>query len=95
LTVPASVQINGTSVSIYNIDGTFFATSDICTHSFALLSEGYLEGHMIECPLHGGQFDVRTGKGLCPPIVKDPQTFPVRVVHKEIQVDVTQKAACG
>ncbi|AIP35029.1 naphthalene 1,2-dioxygenase system ferredoxin subunit [Paraburkholderia xenovorans LB400] len=81
-----SVEIGGVNVAIYNVEGRFYATSNICTHEVAFLTEGWLEGKVIECPLHAGQFDVTTGKGLCAPINCDLQTYAVRIVDQDIQV---------
>lgn len=55
-----------------------FATDDICTHEFALLSEGWIDGGTIECPLHGGTFEIRTGKAVAPPCTVDLKTYLVR-----------------
>ncbi len=55
------------------------------THS-ALLHEGYLDGHVIECPLHGGCFDIRNGEGLGAPIIHDLKTYETRVVGEDIQI---------
>ncbi|MGE0146696.1 MAG: non-heme iron oxygenase ferredoxin subunit [Parvibaculaceae bacterium] len=49
-------------IVVYRLDDGFFATDNVCTHEFALLSEGWLENGTIECPLHGAIFDVKTGK---------------------------------
>ena len=81
-------QAGDQPVAIYNVDGTFYATHNICTHQLAHLSDGWLEGCIVECPLHAGQFDVTTGKGLGPPIMCDIRTFPVRVVGDSVQVRV-------
>lgn len=75
-------------VALYNIDGDIFATDNICTHAHALLSEGWLEGDIIECPLHGGRFEAKTGKGRGAPITCDVKTFPVRIQGNAIQVNV-------
>jgi len=91
-----SVEIGGVvqvkagdfDVALYNIDGQFYATDNICTHAQALLSDGWLEGDIIECPLHGGRFEVKTGKGLGAPITCDVRTFPVRIEGDAIQIDV-------
>src|SRR5690606_19642371 len=49
-------------VAVYHLQGgAVCATSDICTHEYARLSEGWLEGGTVVCPLHGGRFDVQTG----------------------------------
>lgn len=82
------VALAGKPICLYNVEGRFYATSNICTHAFTFLSEGYLDGRMIECPLHAGVFDVTTGAGQGPPITCDLETFPVRIVDGEVQVNV-------
>ena len=82
------VIVAGKEVALYNIDGTLYATEDICTHAYAKLSDGWLDNGEIECPLHAGRFDVCTGKALCPPVTDDIKTYPIRVVGDEIQVKV-------
>jgi NAD(P)H-dependent nitrite reductase small subunit len=75
------VQIGKHELAIYRLlGGEVCATDNVCTHGAALLSEGWLtdEG-CIECPLHAGQFDIRTGKGMGPPIDEDIRTYPVKV----------------
>lgn len=84
----ASAKIGEEEIAVYNVDGTFYATSNICTHAFAFLSDGWLDGVEVECPLHAGRFDVTTGKALCPPVEIDLKTYPVRVVGDEVQVRV-------
>jgi naphthalene 1,2-dioxygenase ferredoxin component len=81
--------VGGKEIALYNIDGEFFATSNVCTHAFALLSDGWLDGDVIECPLHGGRFEVKTGKGLGPPIPCDLKTYPTRIVGDDIEIGLT------
>jgi naphthalene 1,2-dioxygenase system ferredoxin subunit len=80
------VEIAERSIALYDVDGNVFATDNICTHAYARLSDGWLDGELIECPLHAARFDVRTGKVLDPPATEDLKTYPVRVVGDEIQV---------
>jgi naphthalene 1,2-dioxygenase system ferredoxin subunit len=80
------VKAGDLEVALYNIEGQLYATHNICTHAHAMLSDGWLDGDVIECPLHGGRFEVKTGKGLGAPITCDPKTFPVRVEGDAIQV---------
>jgi nitrite reductase/ring-hydroxylating ferredoxin subunit len=75
-------------IAIFNVDGELFATDDICSHEEASLSEGELDGHVVECPLHGARFDVRTGKALSLPAVRPVDTFPVRVVDGKVEVEL-------
>jgi naphthalene 1,2-dioxygenase system ferredoxin subunit len=80
------VVIGGRDIALYDLDGEVFATDNICTHAYARLSDGWLDRGEIECPLHAGRFDVRTGKATAPPCTEDLKTLPVRVVGDEIQV---------
>ncbi len=59
--------------------GEIFATDNVCTHGQARLCEGFLEGHEIECPLHQGRFDIRTGRALCAPVTAPIRSYPVRI----------------
>ena len=80
------VEIGDKSIALYNVGGAIHATDNICTHAFALLSDGWLDGDCIECPLHAGRFDVKTGKALGPPVDEDIKVYPVRIVGDDIQV---------
>lgn len=82
----AAREIADVQVALYNVEGTFFATNNVCTHGYALLSDGWLDDAVVECPLHGGQFDVCTGKALCEPAEHALQTYPIRVVDGRIEV---------
>ena len=84
----ARVVAGGEEIAIFNVDGQFFATSDVCSHDEASLSDGELFGHVVECPLHGARFDVRTGKVLSLPAVYPVKNFEVRVVDGQLQVKV-------
>lgn len=82
------VEIEGTPIAIYNLDGEFFATHNVCTHAFALLSDGYVDDGKIECPLHQGIFDIRSGKAEEGPVDEDLQTFPVKVEGDALLVEM-------
>ena len=81
-----AVEVMGLNLALYHVSGRWFCTDNVCTHAFALLTDGWLEEHTIECPLHAGQFDIRTGKGLGPPIDTDLKTFPVRVEGGDVLI---------
>ncbi len=80
--------VNGRHLALANVEGTFFATQDLCTHDGGPLGEGELIDYEIECPRHGGRFDIRTGEVTALPPMFPIKTFPVRVVGDEIQVDL-------
>ena len=85
---PIEVEVDGRQIALYRVEGDVYATDAICTHAHARLAEGFLEGHEIECPLHQGRFDVRTGKALCPPLTEDVCIYSVRVQDGEVLIDV-------
>jgi nitrite reductase/ring-hydroxylating ferredoxin subunit len=80
------VEVGDEPVCLINLDGDFYAISDICTHEEASLSDGEIAGDEIECPLHGGAFDIRTGAPVAFPVVVPVETFSVRVVDEDVQV---------
>jgi nitrite reductase/ring-hydroxylating ferredoxin subunit len=84
----ARIVAGGEEIAIYNVGGEFFATADVCSHDEASLADGELFGHVVECPLHGARFDVRTGKALSLPAVYPVKTFETRVVDGQLQVRV-------
>jgi nitrite reductase/ring-hydroxylating ferredoxin subunit len=73
-------------VAVYLIGGEFYATDNICTHAYACLTDGYLEDGIIECPLHAGRFEVKTGKALGAPVTKDIAVFPVKLEGDDVLV---------
>ena len=83
---PVPCSIGDLEIAVYRVDGTYYATSNICTHAQALLSDGFLDGHLIECPIHGGCFDVRTGKAMTSPVEIDLETFSTRVREGTVEV---------
>jgi len=73
------VSVAGREVALYSVEGSVYATDNICTHGHARLCEGFLEGHEIECPLHQGRFDVRTGAPACAPVTEAIRAYPVKI----------------
>ncbi|SFU09328.1 non-heme iron oxygenase ferredoxin subunit [Paraburkholderia aspalathi] len=82
------VELNGIEIAIYNVDGRFHATSNICTHQKAYLTEGYLDGEFIECPLHQGRFNVVTGDADGAPVTQPVRVFPIVVEGTDVLIDV-------
>lgn len=73
------VSLDGQAVAVYNVDGTFYATQDECTHAGGPLSEGELSDKVVTCPWHASCFDVTDGAVVCKPAIRPLQTFRVRV----------------
>jgi len=75
-------------IAVYNVEGEFFATSDVCTHMVSSLTEdGYLDGCVVECGWHMAKFDVKTGALLMPPGTEPLKTYVVEVSDDEIFVE--------
>ena len=75
-----SVRVETTPpVAVFHADGELYAIDDTCTHQDASLSEGWLEGCLIECPLHAASFDLRTGRPTCLPARRPVRTHRVTV----------------
>jgi naphthalene 1,2-dioxygenase system ferredoxin subunit len=73
------VVVAGRDIALYSAEGEIYASDNICTHGHARLCEGFLEGHEIECPLHQGKFDVRTGQPSCAPVTEAIRIYPVKI----------------
>lgn len=80
------VDVEGTDVAVFKIDGEFYAIEDVCTHDGAEIASGKLEGDEIVCPRHGARFCVKTGAVKAPPAYEDIACFPVKVENGKIQV---------
>ena len=81
-------RIDELDIALFNLDGTFFAIKDVCTHDQAPLSEGELDGDTIVCPWHGACFSVRTGEALSLPATEPVETVPVILQGHEVYVDI-------
>ena len=84
------VDVRNTPVCLINLDGTYYAINDTCTHADASLSDGTIEGDILECPLHGGCFEIRTGQPAAMPVVTPIETYLVRVIDGAVQVALVE-----
>ena len=88
---PLSAKAGGVEVGIYNIDGAIHALEDICPHADALLSQGFVDGEYVECPLHGALFHIPTGKCTKGPADRDLRQFDTMVEAGKIYLRQTPK----
>jgi 3-phenylpropionate/trans-cinnamate dioxygenase ferredoxin subunit len=72
------VEVGNDPVALINLEGEFYALHDMCTHQDASLSDGEVIGDEIECPMHGGAFEIRTGMPANFPVVVPAETFAVK-----------------
>jgi 3-phenylpropionate/trans-cinnamate dioxygenase ferredoxin subunit len=81
------VRIEDQELAVFLVAGSYHVIDDVCTHDGGPIGEGTLEGEIVECPRHGAKFNVRTGAALTMPATSPVNTYPVRVVGDEIQVE--------
>ena len=89
----ARTEIDGRPIAIFNVDGDFYALDDTCSHAEASLSEGDLDVDFcaVECPLHGSQFDLRTGEPLTLPAVEPVASHRVVVEDGVVRVAIAEE----
>ena len=85
---PRAVIAGEKPVAIFRLGEALFALHDLCTHGHARLSDGYVEDGCVECPLHQGLVDIRTGAPKCAPITEPVRAYPVRIHDGSVEVHV-------
>jgi naphthalene 1,2-dioxygenase ferredoxin component len=83
-----SVLVHGHDIALFRVGETVYATDNLCTHGQARLCDGFVEGHEVECPLHQGRFDLRSGVATCEPAVDAVKTYPVRIDAGRVYLSV-------
>ena len=82
------IEIEDLALAVFNVDGEFFVTDDLCTHGPGSLSEGYIDGDVVECNFHNGQFNIRTGEVVSPPCMVPVKAYPVTVIDGRVTIEV-------
>jgi nitrite reductase/ring-hydroxylating ferredoxin subunit len=91
---PLECVVDGLGIiTLFRVGADAFATDSVCTHGAARLCEGFQEGFAIECPLHQGRFDVRTGHCLAPPVTKNLRVYATRLADGHIQVEIPEASS--
>lgn len=90
---PVAAQAGGQPLALFRLGGEVFALRDKCSHGNARLSDGYIEDGCVECPLHQGLFDIRSGAPRSAPCTEPVRSFPVRVVAGRVEVEVADSVA--
>jgi len=90
---PVAKQAGGQPLAVFRLGDDVYALRDKCSHGNARLSDGYVEDGCVECPLHQGLIDIRSGAARSAPITTAVRSFPVRVVAGRVEVDVAELVA--
>jgi 3-phenylpropionate/trans-cinnamate dioxygenase ferredoxin component len=80
------VDVDGVDVAVFNLEGSFYAIEDVCSHDGAEIASGELQGDEIICPRHGARFCVKTGQVKSAPAYEDIACFKVRIENERVQV---------
>ena len=83
-----SVEVAGVAVALFNVNGSYYAIADTCTHAGGSLSEGEMDGTVVTCPLHGATFDVRSGNVLAAPAPTGVSSYQLEVDGNDIKIEV-------
>ena len=83
-----TVDVEGQSIALFNVDGTFYAIDNTCTHKGGPLGEGELNGDIVTCPWHAAEFNVKTGEVTDPPADEGVRSFPVKVEGDDVLVEL-------
>jgi 3-phenylpropionate/trans-cinnamate dioxygenase ferredoxin subunit len=81
-----AIEVGHNRILVCNLEGTFYAIADECTHDSAPISTGRLFKEQVVCPRHGARFNVKTGAVEAPPAIVPVETFEVRLDGDEILV---------
>jgi len=81
------VETGDLSLAVYNVDGEFFCTDDLCTHGPGSLSDGYIDGDVVECNFHNGQFNIKTGEVVAPPCMIPIKTYKTIVDGDRVLIE--------
>ena len=84
------VDVGDEQVLLAKLDGEFYAIGEECSHEGGPLSQGWVEDGQVECPLHGAQFDLKSGDFTAPPAADPVKAYPVRVDGDDILVGTTE-----
>ena len=82
------VEVAGKKIALFNLEGSFYAIDDTCTHRGGPLSEGEVSGEEATCPWHGAVYSIKTGAVLGAPAPRGVASYPVRVQGAEVEVEV-------
>ncbi len=81
------VERDGLILAVFNLGGRFFVTDDQCTHGPGSLSEGEIDGEVVECNFHNGVFDIKSGEVVSPPCMVPVKTYKTVVENGRVFIE--------
>lgn len=85
---PSRRSVGGHDIAIFRVDGELYALDDHCSHGDASLSEGWVEGGCVECPLHQARFNLRTGEAESGPAWEPVRSYKLRIDRADVFVEI-------
>ncbi len=86
------ISLSDKQIALFNHEGEYYALDDMCSHAEASLSEGDVYDCKVECPLHGAEFDLKTGDAVTLPATKPVNKYKVNVEDGYIFLEMKQDA---
>jgi nitrite reductase/ring-hydroxylating ferredoxin subunit len=81
------IEAGGLTLAVFNVEGEYFVTDDLCTHGPGSLAEGYIDGDVVECNFHNGQFNIKTGEVVSPPCMVPVKTYQTTVENGRVFIE--------
>ncbi len=82
------MEVNGKTIALFNLGGSYYAIDNTCTHRGGPLSEGDVEGQVVTCPWHGAKFNITSGEVLGPPARAGVASYSIRVTGSDVEVEL-------
>ena len=86
------VNVDDKDIAIFNVEGDFYAIDDLCSHAEASLAEGEVFDCKVECPLHGAEFDLKTGQAVTLPATKQGASYVISIEDEVIYLEMEDNA---
>jgi nitrite reductase/ring-hydroxylating ferredoxin subunit len=81
------VEAGDLVLAVFNVDGEYYVTDDLCTHGPGSLADGYIEDDVVECNFHNGQFNIKTGEVVSPPCMIPVKTYKTTVENGRVFIE--------
>jgi len=81
------IEKNGLTLAVFNLNGEYYVTDDVCTHGPGSLSEGEINGDEVECDFHNGAFNIKTGEPTAPPCMIPLKTYKTHFESDEVTIE--------